>query len=265
MYIFNKDGIEKVTDFSLIDFNSSSENLVFIRSSRGGIFRLKDLSHALHPGLKIKINGTGNLVYLQEPIYFKESLLHINSSHNIIAFGPTKRLVMLNVCITDGDHQCLRIGKNFSCGRTKILMHEEYVPVTIGEDCMFSADVVMMNSDCRCISTTESNTICSNFARGIKIGNHVWVGRGAAIFKNAGMADGSILGAYSVLAKNFTETNIALAGNPAKIVKTNISWDRMSVTKFIRENFEGLSTERFQVAHRNFETTKENLIQSIMQ
>ena len=55
MYTFNKDGIEKVTDFSQIDFNNSSENLVFIRSSRGGVFRLKDLSHALHPGLKIKI------------------------------------------------------------------------------------------------------------------------------------------------------------------------------------------------------------------
>lgn len=235
MYNFNCKGLEEIK--SLQDLIvENNENLIVIRKNNGGgVFRVKQFHRGIHPGLTIRLSGTGNIIILNEPIFFRESLINISSSNNIVEIKPTKRLVMLSLCITDGNHQSLIIDEDFSCGRTQMLMHEEYSPIRIGKGCMFSADIVLMNSDSHCVSTQGSDSKCQNIARGIYIGDKVWVGRGAAIFKNASLSNGSILGAYSVLARSYKEENVALAGNPAKIVKTNISWDRMSVSRFIRE------------------------------
>lgn len=233
MYNFDCNALEEISEPFKID---KKQNVILIEKANGRLFKTNCFTKEIHSGLTIRITGENNLIILKEPIYFKNSIINISSSNNIVEINPTKRLVILNLCITDGNHQTLFIGKEFSCGNTRILMHEEYVPIKIGNDCMFSAEILLMNSDCHCVSNLNSENICSNFAKGINIGNHVWIGRGASIFKNGSIPNGSILGAYSVLTRKFVEENIAIAGNPAKIVKSNITWDRKSVSKFIREN-----------------------------
>lgn len=55
----------------------------------------------------------------------------------------------------------------------------------------------------------------------IKIGNTVWIGENARICKGVTIGDGSIVAANSIVTKDVPSNCIA-AGNPAKIVKTNI-------------------------------------------
>jgi serine O-acetyltransferase len=50
------------------------------------------------------------------------------------------------------------------------------------------------------------------------IGNNVYIGPGAKIFGDIVIADGIAIGANSVVNKSFTEPNVTIAGNPAKIV-----------------------------------------------
>lgn len=61
---------------------------------------------------------------------------------------------------------------------------------------------------------------------GVFIGNHVWIGEKVYITKRAAIPDESVVAACSVVTKKFTEKNTVLAGNPAKIVKTNVQWIR---------------------------------------
>ena len=42
--------------------------------------------------------------------------------------------------------------------------------------------------------------------------------------KKVQIQDESIVGTASVVTRKFTETNVAIAGNPASICRKNISW-----------------------------------------
>lgn len=61
-----------------------------------------------------------------------------------------------------------------------------------------------------------------------KIGNNVYIGPGAKIFGDIYIADNISIGTNATVNKTFVETNVILAGTPAKIVKTNVpSWNRI--------------------------------------
>ena len=60
----------------------------------------------------------------------------------------------------------------------------------------------------------------------IIIGDRVWIGTQATILKNAQIANDTIIGARSVVTKKFDKSNIAIAGNPAKIIKENVAWKK---------------------------------------
>ena len=55
----------------------------------------------------------------------------------------------------------------------------------------------------------------------IKIGNNVWFGQHCTVLKGVTIGDGSIVAANAVVTKD-VPANCIVAGNPAKIVKTNI-------------------------------------------
>ena len=91
---------------------------------------------------------------------------------------------------------------------------------------MFSEDISVRNTDGHPIYDAETSA-CLNKVQtgnGIDIGDHVWIGKGATILKNAAVADNSIIGTQAVVTKRFSEQNSVVAGNPAKIVKRSIKW-----------------------------------------
>lgn len=69
----------------------------------------------------------------------------------------------------------------------------------------------------------------------VTIGNHVWVGEAARITKNARIHDNSIIGGGAVAYKDYEESNVVIAGNPGKIVRRNITWDRRN-TYFLQKD-----------------------------
>ena len=102
--------------------------------------------------------------------------------------------------------------------------------VEIGEDCMFAFDTIIYNTDGHSIFQ-NGNLI--NKADKLVIGHHVWCGWGSTILKNSYIPSGCIVGKSAVVAKKFEKENVVIAGNPAKIIKENICWDRKSVNETI--------------------------------
>lgn len=47
-----------------------------------------------------------------------------------------------------------------------------------------------------------------------------------AISKGAQIADNSVIGQRALVTRAFNEQNVMIAGVPARIIKTKISWDR---------------------------------------
>ena len=97
--------------------------------------------------------------------------------------------------------------------------------VIIGVDCMLSHDIDIRNTDSHSIINDKGERI--NPAADIIIGNHVWIGIRSTILKGSMIPPDSVVSAQSMVTSSLKATEHSLiAGIPAKVIKTNISWDR---------------------------------------
>ncbi len=99
---------------------------------------------------------------------------------------------------------------------TKIVANQR---VEIGSGCMFSWDVLIMDTNGHPIITEPPIPIHSP----VIIADDVWLGSRSTVLKGVRIEKGAIVGAASVVVKNIP-ARVAVAGNPAKIVKENVAW-----------------------------------------
>ena len=76
---------------------------------------------------------------------------------------------------------------------------------------------------------------CINPPEPIIIGDNVWLGINSIILKGVTRGDNAIVAAGSVVTKNVPPNSI-VAGNPAKVIKTNIYWDIKPPNIIIKED-----------------------------
>lgn len=98
--------------------------------------------------------------------------------------------------------------------------------IVLGEDCMFSSDVLLQAGDGHAIFDTKNvkERINKN-SQTLFLNNHVWVGRQAIILGKTSIGEGSIIGAGAVV-KGEYPNNCVVVGNPSYIVKQNTGWSR---------------------------------------
>ena len=116
--------------------------------------------------------------------------------------------------------QCF-IGKNFICNpNCKI---DVKASVTFGDNVLIGPECYFSDDDGHPIyNNSDKNRI--NDCQPILIGNNVWIGRGVYILKGTKLDNNNIVGARSVLTKEFNGKNLCLAGNPARIVRQDVYW-----------------------------------------
>lgn len=88
--------------------------------------------------------------------------------------------------------------------------------IKIGSECAIAWDVTIMDTDYHSVDG-------KNFTSPVNIGNQVWIGCKTIILKGVNIGDGAIVAAGSVVTKDVPPCTI-VAGNPAVVIKSNISW-----------------------------------------
>jgi len=109
-----------------------------------------------------------------------------------------------------------------SNGWLKLFMHEPGVSISIGRDCLF-AICEFWTSDVHSVVDKETG-LRLNFAKSIQLGDRVWIAENALILKGVAIGSESIVAARAVVTKD-VPPNCCVAGNPARIVKRNVTWD----------------------------------------
>lgn len=94
--------------------------------------------------------------------------------------------------------------------------------IRFGDGCLVSWENLFIDGDHHNIYDAEGKL--TNPARSISIGSHVWIGCRCLILKGVAIADNCIVAAGSVVNGSYSNTNCIIAGNPARTVKENISW-----------------------------------------
>lgn len=127
------------------------------------------------------------------------------------------------------DHGCsLIIGEGATFEDIHIAVTEPRSTVEIGEDCLFAYDTDIRTGDSHSIIDATSKARL-NRAKNIYIGKHVWVAAHCILLKGVSIPEDSVVATGSVVTRGFEEKGIVIAGNPAKIVKRNISWSRKRI------------------------------------
>ena len=99
--------------------------------------------------------------------------------------------------------------------------------ITIGHGVVISERVVIRDSDNHAIISTENGELKSDekpAAAPIVIQDHVWLGMNVIVLKGVTIGEGAIVAAGSVVTKD-VPPHCLVAGVPAKVVKTEVTWN----------------------------------------
>ena len=192
-----------------------------------------------HPNIKIKkplILGKGNII----PFVPKGVQIEIYGDNNKVEIDPSVKtwnghIVIGSPGTNTPTHNCLvRIGKNSDSNGVWIDLLEDNSAVIIGNNCMLSWNIHIFASDSHTIYDAKTKKLL-NWGKEIIIGDNVWVAMDCTVLKNSFIAKNCVVGASAVVAGKFTEENCVIAGNPAKVVKRGVAWDRRMPKEYITQ------------------------------
>ncbi|MBU2925116.1 hypothetical protein Q4530_12225 [Colwellia sp. 1_MG-2023] len=113
----------------------------------------------------------------------------------------------------------------FFNGVSTLTLSESNNRIDIGEGCLLAGGITFSTSDSHPIYDLDSN-LRVNPSASIFIDANVWIGSNVHFLKKAYIPSGSVVAAHSIVTRKFDTPNIAVAGNPAKVVKHNIRWQK---------------------------------------
>lgn len=173
--------------------------------------------------LNIHFWGSNNYIEIHEPYRIRDVKIACGNKNKLVILG-NNRHTKANIILEK--QNTLSIGTNTTMTDVKLWFSGATgTNITIGKDCMFSYGIEFRTGDGHSIYDIHSKQLL-NHHQDIEIKNHVWIGRNSLILKNTKLASNTIVGANSLVNKKFEEENCIIAGNPAKIIKREVNWDR---------------------------------------
>lgn len=185
-------------------------------------FQLKGKTITAHQKVKIKglsnITTHGKLRIGMEYVGFMyksdKTLLNIKGKavfHGDYSIGRGCRIDIDEKAFLEvGKTGYLNVNSNF------IIRHG----LKIGDDCAISWGCQFLDDDFHHIKYENQKERDPK----IVIGNHVWIGSNVSIYKGTRIPDGCVVAADSSVRGVFTEKDSLIAGNPARVIKSNVSW-----------------------------------------
>lgn len=165
--------------------------------------------------------GNNNTVIIAESAKISNLNVSIQGDNNTLIIDADARI--MGPCnISLEGNGIIHIGKNSGVRGVNFLAKSG--KIIIGELVMFSYGINIRNNDSHRIFYLVNQGEIINTPKDIVIGNHVWIGMNVTILKGVTIGDNSILALGAVVTKS-CPPHCIMAGNPAKIVKTDICWD----------------------------------------
>lgn len=121
-----------------------------------------------------------------------------------------------------GKGATLDIGENSSLtGHSDIACFKK---ITIGQNCLISWDVLIMDTDFHHIA--DNNGMTLNELKPIVIGDHVWIGCRCTILKGAIIHADNVIAAGTMVTREIKETKSVIGGIGGKlaVIREDVSW-----------------------------------------
>lgn len=186
--------------------------------------RVLGIDRCLMKHCRITFAGTGSTVEIGDMSTLQDVQITVCGSNNHVVLGD--RVSLLGCCISiEDDNNEIAVGSHTYIYNGTELAAIEGTKITLGGDCLLSSNIMIRTGDSHSILDEQGNRI--NPSGDIAVGDHVWIGKGAVVLKNAQIGSNCVIGTGSLVTRS-TETleGAILAGNPAKPIRRNITWNR---------------------------------------
>ena len=192
---------------------------------QGNVF---DAEGASLSEVRLDIIGDNNRITIGQGCVLSNVHFRIRGSGHRIEFGANCRVSRGAVLWFEDQDGILQVG----FGTTMVEVHiavTENSKVIIGEDCMLANDIDIRTGDSHSVIDTQSGERL-NFAGDVIIGRHVWIAPHTVVLKSVTIGENSIIATGTVVTRS-CEAGVIIGGNPAKVIKSGVSWKRERVSR----------------------------------
>jgi acetyltransferase-like isoleucine patch superfamily enzyme len=165
--------------------------------------------------------GIGNAIYVGNQSDLHCSTITIKGNNNVVYFGANSYINGINLII-EGDNNHVHIGNNVFILDDTRLYAVDGSKITIGDGCMLSDHIEIRTTDNHAIFDATGSRI--NFEQNVVLQEKVWLGTRTIVLKGVTLSKGVIVAAGSVVTRSITTPYSIIAGNPAAIIKQNVTW-----------------------------------------
>lgn len=200
-------------------------SIIVVNNGKKRVAKRRDLR-----GLDIKMSGHNNTITIELPNSFKNSKIQMDGDNNQIYIGESKigfrnlEILML----ASGNNRKLSFGENCSCEGLSIFHHNHNSTLDIGNNVMFARNCLIQTCDSHCMMDCDTHELLNNDETHMVFGDNIWCAQGTVILKKAMIPSRTIIGCGSTVTKPFAQENTVIAGVPARVVRKNITWSRVS-------------------------------------
>lgn len=175
---------------------------------------------------RIRIQGKNNQIILGKGTWLQKCKLTVKGSNCRIVIGDDSVIRQGDLYIEDDGGQIL-VGSRTAIYGPSHFACIEGKTISVGDDGLISSNVTLRVGDSHSILDLEGKRI--NPSRDVQIASRVWIGNQVIILKGAQIPEDTVVATGAIVTKAFTQTGTVLGGNPAKIIKENIRWDKKRI------------------------------------
>lgn len=156
--------------------------------------------------------GSPGLQEMKGGIYMSNNSKLVIHGFTVIAEGTVLRV---------DENSKIELGANFYCNKNCFLRSSNQI--SFCDDCLLGWNVQ--------INTSDGHSILHKgelrpYDLPVRIGKHVWITSNTIITKGVSIADGCIVAQGAVVTKSIEERNVLVGGVNAKVVATNVVWQK---------------------------------------
>lgn len=192
------------------------------RFTRTGLRVFKPAMCCVHPKAMVKISG-----YLNFNRQWDNKRMWRNKVVGSLYVGENACLCVDAFDVYAGSRINVNQGAKLTLG-SGYMNHDCVVDcfdsITIGHHVVISERVVLRDSDNHAIAVSGNEAGNeTKVTAPIVIGDHVWIGMNVIVLKGVTIGEGAVVAAGSVVNKD-VPPYCMVAGVPAKVIKTNVTW-----------------------------------------
>jgi acetyltransferase-like isoleucine patch superfamily enzyme len=184
-------------------------------------------------GVHVDIIGDNNRIKIGSGCVLSNVYFRLRGSGHHIEFGENCRVSRGAVLWFEDSDGLLQVGSGTSMVEVHVAVTEN-AKVIIGEDCMFANDIDIRTGDSHSVIDMQTGERL-NHAGDVVISRHVWIAPHTVVLKGVNIGENSIIATGAVVTKS-CEPGVIMGGNPARVIKTGVSWKRERISRSVIRN-----------------------------